>query len=119
MIPNPQPPTPNPTLDDDLSKLSSEDLRRVCLFIEDRFVNAVAPLDMELQRQMPGVMAADVVYQRARRAVDRVLQIVGEVRGLTAASRQQAAASSPERPTARRGSRQGTENNLGKNCLQI
>ena len=68
--------------DDDLSKLAPEDLRRVCRWVEDRMINAVTPLDMELQRQVPGMMAADVVYQRARRAVDRVVQIVGEVRAL-------------------------------------
>jgi hypothetical protein len=75
-------------LDDDLSKLSAEDLRRVCRFVEDRFVNAVAPLDMELQRAAVQRATSnverrtDLVYQRARYTVDRVLQIVGEVRGL-------------------------------------
>jgi hypothetical protein len=68
--------------DDDLRKLAPEDLRRVKCYLEDRLVNAVCALDARLQMQCPGTMRADVVYQEARRTVDRVLIIVNEVRAL-------------------------------------
>ena len=60
-------------LDDDLSSLSVEDLARVIRFIEDRFINAVAPLAIRLQMELPGVMAADASLQAAQKAVARVL----------------------------------------------
>jgi hypothetical protein len=71
-------------LDDDLSKLSPEDLRRVCLYIEDRVGNAINPLAVRLQMEMPGTLAADVTLQAARRTVDRLMAIIKEVRTLAA-----------------------------------
>jgi hypothetical protein len=84
MIPNPQPPAPNPALDDDLSKLSPEDLRRVRRWVEDRMINAIYPLSIRLQMEMPGTMGADLTLQEARGAVDRVMEAVEEVRKLAA-----------------------------------
>lgn len=71
-----------PELDADLSKLRPEDLRRVRLWVEDRLINAVTPLDIRLQMQMPGTMAADVVYREAARTVKQVVAIVDEIRAL-------------------------------------
>ena len=71
-----------PELDTDLSRLSPTDLARVRRWAEDRLINAITPLDIRLQMQMPGVMAADNVYREARRTVERILGIVEEVRDL-------------------------------------
>jgi hypothetical protein len=68
--------------DDDLSRLSAEDLARVCRWVEDRMINAITPLDVRLQLEMPGTMAADPTLQTARKAVQRVMTAVGELRAL-------------------------------------
>ena len=76
----------NPTSEipnDDLSSLGREDLARVCRWAEDRLINAVTPLDARLQMQCPGTIRADVVYQEAQRAVQRVLAAVEEVRAIS------------------------------------
>jgi hypothetical protein len=74
-------------LDDDLSKLSPEDLARVCRWVEDRMINAITPLDVRLQAHgLPGVMACDPVYQDAKKAVERIRTAVQEVRCLADAS---------------------------------
>lgn len=52
-------------------------------WVEDRFVNAITPLDIRLQREMPGVMAADATLQSARGAVQRVMAAVEEIRRMT------------------------------------
>ena len=67
-------------LDDDLSKLSAEDLARVCRFAEDRFLNAITPLDIRLQQEVPGSIRADQTLRAAQGAVKRVLAAVNEVR---------------------------------------
>ena len=66
--------------DDDLTTLSPEDLDRVCRWVEDRFVNAVTPLAMELQKDRSGTLCADRTLLIAKRAVKRVLAAVEEVR---------------------------------------
>jgi hypothetical protein len=68
--------------DDDISGLSPQDLQRVCLYIEDRFVNAVTPLAIRLQRELPGVRDTNPTLETAQRAVDRILEVVDEVRWL-------------------------------------
>jgi len=66
--------------DDGLDLLSTDDLRRVVRFIEDRFVNGVSPLSVRLQMEQPGVMRCDPTLQAARAAVERVLGAVNEAR---------------------------------------
>lgn len=68
--------------DDDLSRLSPEDLARVRRWVEDRFVNAIQPLALRLDMEMPGTIRADPALQEARRTVDRVLARVEEIRAL-------------------------------------
>jgi hypothetical protein len=68
--------------DDDLSRLAPQDLRRVHAFIEDRFVNAVTPLAMQLQMEMRAIPATGHTLEIAQEAVDRVLAVVEEVRSL-------------------------------------
>ncbi len=69
-------------MDADLRSLTPETLAVVRRYLEDRLINAVTALDIRLQMQMPGTMAADVVYQEARRTIARILEIVEEVRAL-------------------------------------
>jgi len=66
--------------DDVLAHLAPEDLGRVRRWIEDRFVNAVCPLAIRLNLEMPWMLRADRTLQEAKRAVDRVLAAVEEVR---------------------------------------
>jgi hypothetical protein len=72
--------------DDDLSRLNPEDLQRVCVYIEDRFVNAVTPLAVRLQRELPDHIARNPTLQVAQRVVDRILAVVEEVRSLSVKS---------------------------------
>jgi hypothetical protein len=69
--------------DDDLSILDPEDLQRVCVYIEDRFVNAVTPLAVRLQGELPDHVATNPTLQVAQRVVDRILAVVEEVRSLS------------------------------------
>ena len=72
----------DPLFDDRLEVLVTEDLRRVLRWSEDRLLNIVTPLDIHLQRQMPGVIAADPALQCARKTVERIIAVVDEVRML-------------------------------------
>ena len=47
-------------------------------------INAIYPLSIRLQMEMPGTMGADLTLQEARGAVDRVMEAVEEVRKLAA-----------------------------------
>ncbi len=77
--------------DTDLTKLSVEDRRIVCAWVEDRFINAITPLGSRLQMEPPGMMAADRTLQVAQKAVEHVMEHVEEIRAL--ARGQQAAGS--------------------------
>ncbi len=68
--------------DCDLSRLSAEDIARVRHWAEDRILNAITPLACRLQMEMPGTIAADKTLQAATRAVERLENIVAEVRAL-------------------------------------
>ena len=68
--------------DDVLTNLPPEDLGRVRLWIEDRFINAVCPLAIRLNLEMPWMLSADRTLQEAQRAVERVLAAVEEIRRL-------------------------------------
>ncbi|MBI4241487.1 MAG: hypothetical protein HY613_07195 [Candidatus Rokubacteria bacterium] len=82
------------SFDDRLDRLSIDELRRVVRFVEDRFVNAVTPLSVRLQMEMPGSLRADPTLQAAQDAVKRVLGGVEEARNiLQAALRSEAQAS--------------------------
>jgi hypothetical protein len=72
-------------LDDDLGKPSPEDLGRVRRWVEDRFINSITLLDFRLQRELPGVMAADATLQAAKLAVAKVMAAVEEVRNIATA----------------------------------
>ena len=45
-------------------------------------INAIYPLSIRLQMEMPGTMGADLTLQEARGAVDRVMKAVEEVRAV-------------------------------------
>ena len=66
--------------DDALTNLPPEDLGRVRRWIEDRFINAVCPLAIRLNLEMPWILSADRTLQEAQRAVERVLAAVEEIR---------------------------------------
>jgi hypothetical protein len=68
------------SLDDDLKHLAPEDLARVRRWVEDRFVNAVCPLAVQLRLSMPENVCFDSTRQVALVAVERVLAAVDEVR---------------------------------------
>jgi hypothetical protein len=68
------------SLDDDLKNLAPEDLGRVRRWVEDRFVNAVCPLMVQLRLSMPENVPFDSTHQVAQVAVERVLAAVDEVR---------------------------------------
>jgi hypothetical protein len=75
--------------DCDLSRLSPEDLARVRHWAEDRILNAITPLSFRLQCRgeaclapTESAMACDKVLQAATRAVERLENIVAEVRAL-------------------------------------
>jgi hypothetical protein len=68
------------TLDDDLSKLNPTDLERVVRWVEDRLINAITPLHVYLQQEMPGSLRADRTLQAAQVAVRKVMAAVEEVR---------------------------------------
>ncbi|MBI4241480.1 MAG: hypothetical protein HY613_07160 [Candidatus Rokubacteria bacterium] len=72
--------------DDRLDLLSTDDLRRVVRFIEDRFVNSVTPLSVRLQMEMPGTLRADRTLRAAQDAVKRVLGAVDEARNILQAA---------------------------------
>lgn len=66
--------------DDSLAGLRPEDLGRVRSWIEDRFINAVCPLALRLNMEMPWLLSKDRTLQEAQRTIDRVLAAVEEVR---------------------------------------
>jgi hypothetical protein len=68
------------TLDDDLKNLAPEDLGRVRRWVEDRFVNAVCPLMVQLRLSTPENEPFESTLQVAQVAVERVLAAVDEVR---------------------------------------
>ncbi len=68
----------------DLTSLSPEDLRRVRAWVEDRFVNAVTPLHLRLQREPRGNFLCDATLCEAQRAVAHVMEHVEEIRALAA-----------------------------------
>jgi hypothetical protein len=67
-------------VDDSLASLRPEDLGRVRSWIEDRFINAVCPLALRLNMEMPWLLSKDRTLQEAQRTIDRVLAAVEEVR---------------------------------------
>ena len=75
------------TLDDDLSKLNPTDLERVVRWVEDRMINAIMPLDVYLQQEMPRSLRADRTLQAAQVAVRKVMAAVEEVRRMAECNR--------------------------------
>lgn len=69
-------------VDDDLSQLAPADRLRVCRWVEDRMINAINPLAIRLQQEMPGSIAADPTLRYAIHAVQRVQAAVAEIRAL-------------------------------------
>jgi len=63
-----------------LASLRPEDLGRVRSWIEDRFINAVCPLALRLNMEMPWLLTKDRTLQEAQRTIDRVLAAVEEIR---------------------------------------
>ena len=70
------------TFDLDLSKLSPDDRRRVCRWVEDRIINAITPFDVHLQREAPVVIESDPTLQAGQHAVKQLMVAVDEVRRL-------------------------------------
>jgi hypothetical protein len=70
--------------EDTLAKLTPEDLGRVRHWIEDRFLNAVCPLALRLNREMPSLLSKDHALQEAQRTIERVLAAVEEIRRMDA-----------------------------------
>lgn len=68
--------------DCDLSKLAPDDLVRVLRWVEDRMINAIAPLDMRLSLEPPGAMDCDKTLQAGKRACARVMEHIAELRRL-------------------------------------
>ena len=66
--------------DDVLATLAPDDLGRVRRWIEDRFINAICPLVIHLNREMPWMLSPDRTLQEAQRTVERVLAAVEEIR---------------------------------------
>ncbi len=88
----------NPTRpDEDLTKLSAEDLGRVVRWVEDRLINAITPLDVRLQMELPGTIRADWTLQAAQAAVRKVMAAVEEVRALSREPRMQPQMNADER----------------------
>ncbi len=71
------------TIEEDLEKLSPDDLRRVCRWAEDRLVNAVTPLAVQLQIDARVEGRGDHTLAAARWAVFRILEAVDEVRRIS------------------------------------
>jgi hypothetical protein len=71
------------TIEEDLEKLSPDDLRRVCRWAEDRLVNAVTPLAVQLQMDARVESRGDHTLAAARWAVFRILEAVDEVRRIS------------------------------------
>ncbi len=69
-------------LDDDLSRLSLEDRRRVLAWAEDRLINAIAPLHWQLQRNSALDLATSPAFAAAYHAVLRVMAAVEEARSV-------------------------------------
>jgi len=65
---------------DEIAALSLDQRRAVCRLIEDRFVNAIQPLSIRLQRESPVNLACDVTLQEAQRTLERVMAHVNEIR---------------------------------------
>ncbi len=77
-----------PSLPDcDLSRLAPEDIARVRRWAEDRILNAITPLSYRLQLAPPWAIACDKTLLAATRAVERLENIVAEVRDLRSADR--------------------------------
>jgi hypothetical protein len=65
---------------DEVATWTLEQRRVVCRLVEDRFVNAIAPLSVRLQRESPVNLACDGALQEAQRTVEHVMRCVNEVR---------------------------------------
>jgi hypothetical protein len=65
---------------EDVAALSLDQRRAVCRWVEDRFVNAIQPLALRLQRESPVNMGCDETLQVAQRAVEHVMEHVNEIR---------------------------------------
>jgi len=64
---------------DDLTRLSRDDLRIVLAWVQDRMLNAITPLDMRLQMEMPGSLAADPALQAGVHACRKVQAAIREL----------------------------------------
>ena len=65
---------------EEIAALSLDQRRAVCRWAEDRFVNAIQPLAVTLQRESPVNMGCDRTLQVAQQAVERVMERVNEIR---------------------------------------
>jgi hypothetical protein len=65
---------------DEITKFTPDQRLAVCRLIEDRFINAIQPLSIRLQRESPVNLGCDATLQEAQRAVDHVMEHVNEVR---------------------------------------
>jgi hypothetical protein len=65
---------------EEIALLSLDQRRAVCRLIEDRFVNAIAPLSVRLQREPAINFTCDRTLQEAQAAVKHVMEHVNEVR---------------------------------------
>lgn len=73
----------HPTLPcDDLRRLAPADLQIVLAWVQDRMLNAITPLDMRLQMEMPGSIAADPALQAGVHACRRVQAAIRELQAV-------------------------------------
>ncbi len=68
--------------DDDLSRLSPEDRQRVQAWVEDRLINAIAPLYWQLEREARPGASPSRTLAAAHHAVIRVMATVEEARAI-------------------------------------
>jgi hypothetical protein len=66
--------------DIDLTRMSLEDLHRMRSWMEHHLGNAVTPLSLRLQMEMPGTKACDRTLQTAQETVDQIVGLLDEVR---------------------------------------
>lgn len=70
----------------DLTQIPPEHLAVLRRWVEDRFVNAVTPLSIRLQREPHGNFLCDLTLREARKTVDHVMEHVNEIRALSDAT---------------------------------